>query len=245
MAGNLRPDAIDSYVEIGAYESPFPLQLLSTVYLAYIGYRDFLLWPAFNKDSLNYVQIIPDTCTVAPELEIEPADNLAETDIQNAADILSQDEADRTITITVTSSDGTANMVYTVLLRLATGLATLDTLYLCNGLLEPAFDPDAFYYTAWLPEGTTEVPDVYYRTSDPYATVKVDKAAEIGEYTYIRITATDNKKKRIYGIKFLIDESDGTKDFLQYSLIVYPNPAVSQLTVKMKHNKEIHKIDIL
>ena len=131
------------------------------------------------------------------------------------------------------------------MLRLATSLATLDTLYLGNGLLEPAFDPAKTSYIAWLPEGTMEVPDVYYMTTDPYATVKVDKATEIGNYTYIRITATDNKKRRTYGIKFRIDESDGIKDFLQHSLIVYPNPFSTSATLELNQNSGIERIEML
>ena len=142
----------------------------------------------------------------------------------------------------MTADDGITTKTYAVLFRYVLSIATLDTLYISEGTLEPGFDPEVISYTAWLPEGSTTIPDVFYETTDPFATVEIIQADYIGDTYSIRVTAGDGVHKMIYRIKFLVT---GVYDFIQDTPNIYPNPVRDYINIDMKNNKIIKRIEIL
>jgi hypothetical protein len=153
-----------------------------------------------------------DTTVVTPRLEVIPEDWLAVLDINNAADLSSQDPADRTTTITVTADDGVNQNTYTVLFRYASADASLSELSVSKGMLKPDFHRDSLLYKVCLPKGEKVTPEVTCLTTDPYATTVVVPAANINRWlvdrtTVITVTAEDGIHKKIYTIEFNVDKT--------------------------------------
>jgi len=211
-----RPDVVDRYVDMGAFESPFA-RLISVADLDHIGLWDQVLAPSFHKDTLHYILGIPDTTQFVPQLEVIPADWLASVDIDPATDLASADPADRTTTITVTAPDEITQKTYTVEFYLAYTDASLSELTVSQGELDPFFDPGVFFYRVWLPWGSTETPEVNFTTSHPKAIVNVVPAEDI-----------TNSKKDITSIT-VTSEAGGIFDqdyYIEFS-VDSPRPRIS------------------
>ena len=77
LTDNPRPHGSDKWVDIGALESNWPLNLFPEANLANIYFGTSIVEPAFEREVLNYVLAIPDTCTtVASSLMAIPVINL-------------------------------------------------------------------------------------------------------------------------------------------------------------------------
>jgi len=260
VSGNQRPDPVDIYVDIGAFESSFARPVLHSAYLGHIGFRDCRIWPDFHKDTLHYLLLVPDTTIVTPQLNVITTDPLAEFDIDYAADITSQDSADRTTTITVTADDGTTTKTYTVLFLYASSDASLSELSSEKCELDPDFHPDTLIYTVCLQSGEPETPGVEYRTNDLFATVEVIPALDINiqspgsdmrpfRTTFIKVTAANGIDSSIYEVEFILNDACacnvGISESKYVDISMYPNPFSTFLRIDMRNNKPLQKIEIL
>ncbi len=79
------------------------------------------LFPGFSDDVLAYKVMLPEGGGI-PEITAIPADSNAVVIIVPAADLQSENEADRTTTITVVAEDGSTTLTYSILFDLNTGL---------------------------------------------------------------------------------------------------------------------------
>ncbi len=70
--------------------------------------------PAFDPVTFDYEVELEMGTTETPAVTADPTDPNATVDITDAADVTSEDEADRTTTIVVTAEDGTTALTYTV-----------------------------------------------------------------------------------------------------------------------------------
>lgn len=243
-AGNPRPGSVDNPTDIGAYESGFDLELLSNADLEYLKLWDRKFYPKFHSDSLHHAVLVKDTLTVVPEIEYGVKDVFAQASIQHAADLQSENEADRTSTITVTSSDGAQQKEYQVLFVNETGMASLDTLYFSIGELVPEFSPNTFTYSCCLPEGTDSIPEMYFRTSSPFVTALVQEATMVGQTFKIQVTADDGQKKENISIS-LEYCGVGVEAPETGKPRVYPMPARNYLNVEMPDCRPLRRIELL
>ena len=225
LYGNPRPHHIDEWGDLGAIESEFPRP--ANANLAYIKLWDRKLWPEFNKDTLHYVLPVPDTTVVTPQLDVITEDWAAKMDIYPATDIGSENPADRTTTITVTSYDGTTQKTYAVLFRYAHKDATLSSLSINKGTLVPAFHCDSLAYAVCLPKLETETPSVICETTDPYASVQIAYATDIQSLylpwrtTTLTVTAEDGIHTAEYKIVHNIDKTIPSITLVRDEVIIH------------------------
>ncbi len=253
FAGNTRPNGIDPFVDLGAFESGYEPKLLPNADLAIIGFRSDTVTPAFQKDILEYALSVADTTTSTTALRGIPADMLAGVDINYPTDLTSDQEADRTATITVSSSDGTSQKTYTVLFIMLSTDATLAALSASLGTLVPEFDPEVSSYIDTLPFGTTETPVVSYTTSNAEAIVEVIPATDVTSNreptrkTKLMVTAEYGWPIIEYSIVFNVAEDntgiETESDTDHFAL--YPNPFSTSTTLQLKENMKVHRIELL
>ena len=84
------------------------------------------LLTGFDSGTFDYEKELDAGTTVTPTVTATPTYDQAQVDIDPAADVTSDTEADRTTTITVTAEDGVTELVYTILFNVAsTGINDL------------------------------------------------------------------------------------------------------------------------
>jgi hypothetical protein len=253
FAGNTRPNGIDPFVDLGAFESGYEPMLLPNANLVSIGIHNDTVTPAFQKDILEYVLSVADTTTSTAALQAIPADMLANVEINHPIDLASDIEADRKATITVSSSDGSTQKTYRALFQMLSTDATLAVLSVSLGSLEPLFDPEVTSYIDTLPYGTTETPEVSYTTSNAGAIVKVIPAADVNSNrehnrtTKVIVTAEDGWPIIEYSIVFNVAEDNTgirTKQDTHH-FTLYPNPFWTSTTLRLNENMNIHRIELV
>ena len=107
-----------------------------------------------------------------------------------------------TITYKVISEDGKHdNTYYVVVEKMASGICTLDAIYLDGTPLE-GFMPNVFAYDVELPYGTTQLPEVTATKSDPTATLSIN-VDDVRMQATITVTA-ENKDHKSYVIYFTV-----------------------------------------
>jgi len=253
FAGNTRPNGIDPFVDLGAFESGYEPMLLPNADLVNIGIHNDTVTPAFQKDILEYVLSVADTTTSTAALQAIPADMLANVEINHPIDLASDIEADRKATITVSSSDGSTQKTYMVLFQMLSTDATLAALSVSLGSLEPLFDPEVTSYIDTLPYGTTETPEVSYSTTYAKAIVEVIPAADVNSNrehtrtTKVIVTAEYGWPIIEYSIVFNVAEDNtgiGTKQDTHH-FTLYPNPFRTSTTLRLNENMNIHRIELV
>jgi hypothetical protein len=128
-----------------------------------------------------------------------------------------------TATVTVTAEDGMTTMDYVVdITVLPNNDATLDTLYVSPGTLNPVFDAGTTSYTVEVPQGTNTV-SVSATATDPNATVTgtddVDVSSGSGTASVV-VTAEDGTTTITYTIDITVLTS--IEDALANAIFVYP-----------------------
>ena len=254
ISGKDRPDAVDSYVDLGAYESGYSRLLYDVADLVNIGLKDHEIRPSFHKDTMEYIIPIADTTRNAPELLVIPADGLAILDIQSAIDLTSQNLVDLTTTIGVTSSDQSTQKSYSVLFDLLSIDASLSSLVVDTGELEPSFDPEVLSYVDTLCKGTTVTPGVTYATSDENASVELKPATDVTSFikdlrtTKIIVTAELGTPSRTYEVEFFVDPtktcSTSTISVAESTREVrlYPNPFNTYANLEISRVEKVKSI---
>ena len=225
--GNPRPAAADQHVDIGAIESDHERQLLGNADLFSLEMYGHSMVPRFHEDTLNYLLVKNPGNKIIGDWRIYPVDNLAMMEMDTAADLLSENVLDRTSTIQVTSSDGTTQKEYTVVYNYLTSVATLASLEVSLGELDPSFDPSVISYYDTIPYGVgTPVPKVTCIATDTSATVTVKPASNIYDRfealrtTTISVTSPNDQVKQEYTILFTVDMTRPEMTILQDSVIL-------------------------
>lgn len=253
LSGNPRPNVIDEWVDIGALETGWSLQLVPDADLANICLWPYTIEPAFQREVLDYELGIADTCTSVAALFAAPVDYLAEVQVEEPANLLSQLDEDRTATITVLSSDQSTQKSYSVLFNLLSIDATLSKLEASSGQLEPSFDPQVLSYVDTLPYGTTETPEVEYETSNENARAKVVPAKNVTSIipslriTKVTVTSEVGTDSITYQIEFVVAaEPVATPDPDSRSLVsLYPNPFSNYATLEIQNPEKVKGIQLI
>ena len=186
------------------------------------------LTPAFSSDKLSYKLEIPFN-----------TENLTIT--ATRTDLMSTVEGegtfslskDTTLSIVVTSEDGTSVTTYNVLVEiLLSNISSLDGLTVSAGSLVPEFSPDILNYTLSLPQGTESIILTAAKT-DPMASVSGDGIINLSGNTNqnIVVTAQDGVSTTTYLIE--IDIETSVKEAQTESFRIFPNPVENELTVEL------------
>lgn len=132
-------------------------------------------------------------------------------------------------TVAVTAENKFTVITYTINIRMASADATLADLLIGNNTIE-GFDPDTTEYAIELAQGTTEVPDVMAITNDEHASVEIVPAAQLPGVTRIVVTAENGVTKE-YAISFTLDPTSTYPADIK-AFKIYPNPAISAITIQ-------------
>jgi photosystem II stability/assembly factor-like uncharacterized protein len=195
--------------------------------------------PSFSSGNLNYTVELATGTTTVPTVNAEANDDSATVDITQAVNV-NGTQSERTATIVVTGKDGETTRTYTVLfyVKPAEGKdATLSSLEVSQGTLNPSFSPAVENYTVTLPEGTTETPTVTAETNDANATKEVDQATNItgseAERTAtVVVTSEDETATRTYSVVFSIETGAPVNDIKENITSIYPNPVSGTLNIQ-------------
>ncbi len=254
LAGNPRPQVSDEWVDIGALESNWQLPLFPEADLANIYFGTRTVEPAFQREVLNYELGIPDTSTSVAALMAIPVDIFAEVLVEEPLNILSEQELDRTATITVHSSDQSTQKSYSVLMNLLSMDASLSSMDVSMGELEPSFDSQVLSYVDTLPYGTTEVPEVTYTTSAENASVDQIPAVSPTAFlrdnriTKITVTAELGTPSKTYEVEFVVASDPGVsmqEADLTPVIRLYPNPFTTYSNLEIRNLEVIKGIQLI
>lgn len=135
------------------------------------------------------------------------------------------------VTLTVSNTIGSSTLpvsgYITVTSPSLSSDATLKSLSLSEGSLDPAFAPSTYNYTVLLPEGTTEAPAVTAETTDPLATFSINDPADItstnatDRQATLVVTAEDGSTQLEYRIEYNVEVSVSTDATLISLLLSY------------------------
>ena len=257
LSGSPRPHVSDGLVDMGALESNWPLPLFPEADLANIYFGTSTVKPAFEKEVLSYEIDIPDTCTtVASSLMAIPVDYLAEVLVEEPVDLSSELDADRTATITVHSSDQSTQKSYSVLFKLLSIDASLSSLEVDTGRLEPSFDPQVLSYVDTICKNTethTETPEVTPTPSDENASVNVIPAADVESFikdmrtTKVTVTAELGTPSITYEIEFVVKTCPTAIPGVEVTPVVrlYPNPFSTHAILEISNFEKIKSIQLV
>jgi hypothetical protein len=156
--------------------------------------------PGFESGTNSYdVELAAGTVNV-PVITATPTD-------ANATVVIVDAEAlPGTTTITVTSEDGSAELIYSVNMTVkssASSDATLSDLQV-DGTTIADFDAATLVYTMELEYGTVTVPTVSAVANDIAATVVITDAAALPGTTEIVVTAEDASTVNTYSVEFTV-----------------------------------------
>lgn len=121
--------------------------------------------------------------------------------------------------------------------------ATLSELFV-NGVSEPSFLPDVFYYSLELPYGTVDMPVLDATKTDPLATMTITDATTLPGFAYIEVTAEDGIAYNMYWIDFTVaasPSSDATLSDLKIdgSTVEGFSPSVFNYSVELPYGTTV------
>jgi hypothetical protein len=196
------------------------------------------LSPLFDPFVYDYTVELPIGTTATPVVSATLTDETANVVVEDATDVTSDVEAERTTTVTITAADGitvkTYNVVFSVL---PNNDPTLSALSAAVGTLSPEFSPIVFEYAIELPVGSTTIPALTAVANDANASVDVTNgtditSADVADRTStILVTAEDGVTTLTYSILFTRDAT-GINNSALKTLNVYPNPASDILYIR-------------
>jgi hypothetical protein len=137
-----------------------------------------------------------------------------------------------------------------VLFKLLSIDASLSSLEVDTGELDPPFDPLQLSYTVILPQGTTQAPGVTCTTSDENASVEVEPATDVTSFikdlrtTKIMVTAELGTPSITYEIVFDVAESISGSEFAPM-VRIYPNPFTDHTTISISDAVQTQKIELI
>jgi hypothetical protein len=170
---------------------------------------DDVLISGFSPTTLAYQIVLPVGATEIPVISAVPSDDNATVEITQAPGIPG------TATVKVTAENGITIKTYSVLIRHASTIATLQNIQV-NSVAIQGFSSSIYQYDVFLPlETTTQIPVVSALATDPNATVEVTQATEIDGQATIKVTAEDGSTELNYTVNFVLVSTDAKlKDLL-------------------------------
>jgi hypothetical protein len=170
---------------------------------------DDVLISGFSPATLSYQLVLPVGTTEIPVISALQSDENATVEITQAAAIPG------TATVKVTAENGITIKTYSVLIRHASTIATLQNI-LVNNVSIAGFSSNTFAYTVNLPlETTTEIPVVSALTTDANAEKAITQATAVDGEATIVVTAEDGATELTYTVDFVLVSVDATlKDLL-------------------------------
>lgn len=183
----------------------------------------------FAADQLTYQVELPSGTTTAPAITTELADEHATVVVTPAANILSDEAAERTASVVVTAEDATTEKTYTIEFRVISDDANLSALKV-DGVMIEGFDPETLTYEYKITdENVTATPEVTVELSSDLAEVEIvaatniSSANEADRTTTITVTAEDATEK-VYTVVF--EKTVGLGEISGLTTArVYPNPS--------------------
>jgi regulation of enolase protein 1 (concanavalin A-like superfamily) len=147
--------------------------------------------PDFSPEKLEYNCAVP--AGSLPEVAVTAADENSSVTITQATELPGQ------AVITVSSSDGSRQTVYTINFSVDTSLSSLKV----DGAPVSGFSPDNLIYDIKVPYGST--PQVAAEPNDPGASVNITQAESVPGQAIIEVLA--GGAKTTYTINFNVDSS--------------------------------------
>ena len=102
-------------IDIGPYEASVGGNDAYNALLQDLSVDNGTLEPSFVTDRFVYYDTLPDNTTVTPDITATPAYAGAVVNVQNAVDVMSQEEKDRTTTVKVTSGNSLVYHQYKII----------------------------------------------------------------------------------------------------------------------------------
>ena len=93
--------------------------------------------------------------------------------------------------------------------------ATLASLEVSAGTLDPAFSPEVTSYAVELPEGTTDIPTVAAVANHTGATIQQENATGLPGTTVVRVTAQDQATIANYLVNFTVAGGNGEEGLVE------------------------------
>ncbi|MDR2084811.1 MAG: cadherin-like beta sandwich domain-containing protein [Bacteroidales bacterium] len=158
------------------------------------------LSPTFSPTILNYTVEVPYETIF---IDIIGTTNHTNAMVTNASHYqLSLGE--NVVTLMVTSEDGISTAIYTITVtRLLNSDASLKSIYINNGVLDPAFNTQTFSYTVNVPNTVSNI-TVTGSSNCPYATVAgniTNSSINVGSNIFtITVTAQDEATELTYTV---------------------------------------------
>lgn len=181
--------------------------------------------PAFDSAVTSYtVWLAPGTTTV-PTVHYVTGDANASVQVVDATGLPG------TTIVRVTAEDGVTIVNYLINFKVLSNDATLKSLSVSTGTLNPAFSASTTSYTVELPSGTTTAPTVSATANDAQATVKITDATSLPGSATVLVTAQDSTTTMTYTVTYSV--VSGINGPMNDILSVYPNPASNLLHVEL------------
>ncbi len=112
-----------------------------------------------------------------------------------------------------------------------------------NQITIAGFSPDKTLYYLYLPQGTSDFPQITATPNDTNAHVEIINATTIPGLTSVLVTATDGETKKIYAVNLAFIQ--GIEDFEKDNLIsIFPNPATDLLTIQLDNQTQSYSLEI-
>ena len=189
----------------------------------------------FSPDTYRYSVALFDEPTGIPEIEVTPIDPRAVVKISEPTEI----PGAFVISVAAFSAE---LLQYRVEFFLAANMdATLKSLTVSQGTLNPPFDKNTLTYSVNLPAGTTVRPTVSAEPSQPDSSVVIDHSPSLPGTTTITVTAPDGETTKQYTVSFSVaDSTDATLQELKYNGTMVPgfNKNVTSYSVQLPYGTE-------
>lgn len=152
--------------------------------------------PAFDPGITQYNLVLPYGDPI-PQIDATCADANSTRVITQAGSIPG------VASVVVTAEDHVTTKTYSVNISYAANTdATLQSLSISVGTLDPQFAPDLFTYDGRVPWGTTDVPVITAVPTDAAATVDISYPATIPGQASVLVTADDQTTQQTYLVNF-------------------------------------------
>ncbi len=183
------PETNDNWEEMSPTYGAKNQSVNSSVALKTLTSSVGVITPSLSTSVLAYECVLPAGTTEVPVISATTVHEKASATVTQAESL------DGNATVKVISANGYNSEVYKVTFKIAASSdATLATLTLGGGTLQPSFSPNVYSYKAML--NTTYVPYITAIATDKNANVEIDYAETVSETTVITVTAEDGSSKR-------------------------------------------------
>ncbi|MCQ2607601.1 MAG: Ig-like domain-containing protein [Bacteroidales bacterium] len=183
------PETNDNWEEMSPTYASKNQSVNSSVALKTLTSSVGVITPSLSTSVLSYECVLPAGTTEVPTISATTVHEKASATVTQAESL------DGNAVVKVISANGFNSEIYKVTFKIAASSdATLATLTLGGGTLQPSFSPNVYSYKAML--NTTYVPYLTAIAADKNAKVDIDYAETVSEATVITVTAEDGSSKQ-------------------------------------------------